>query len=134
MMHHTQRTLIYIVMGIALMTGSLAGCQGEKKATQDERLSAADSILHRNDPDSALRLLSAIDGAKLPNAGDRAYHALLLTQAQYRCYVDITSDSTIDVALDYYKRHQGEREKLTRAYIYKGAVTEVLGDPEAAMT
>lgn len=133
MMHHTQRTLIYIVMGIALMTGSLAGCQGEKKATQDERLSAADSILHRNDPDSALRLLSAIDGAKMPNAGDRAYHALLLTQAQYRCYVDITSDSTIDVALDYYKRHSSEQEKLTRAYIYKGAVTEVLGDPEAAM-
>ena len=120
-------------MGLALMTWSLAGCQGEKKASYDERLSAADSILHRNDPDSALRLLSAIDGSKLPNAGDRAYHALLLTQAQYRCYVDITSDSTIDVALDYYKRHSSEQEKLTRAYIYKGAITEVLGNPETAM-
>ena len=83
---------------------------------------------------SALQVLSAIDGATLRDASDQAYYALLLTQAQYRCYVDIESDSTINVALDYYKRHDGEQEKLTRCYIYKGAVTEVLGDPETAMT
>jgi len=100
----------------------------------DSRLSRADSLLRCNEPDSALRLLTAIDGAKLSSAGDRAYHALLLTQAQYRCYADITSDSTINVALDYYKGHDGEREKLTRAYIYKGAVMEVLGDAEQAMS
>ena len=73
----------------------------------DGRLVQADSLLRCNDPDSALRLLSGLDGAKLPSAGDRAYHALLLTQAQYRCYADITSDSTINVALDYYRHHDG---------------------------
>lgn len=130
----TQQTLIYIVLGIASMLGLLAGCRSEKTPSYDERLSAADSVLRHNDPDSALRLLSDIDGGRLPSAADRAYHALLLTQAQYRCYVDITSDSTIDVALDYYQRHADEQEKLTRAYIYKGAVTEELGYPEVAMT
>ena len=99
----------------------------------DARLVGADSLLRCNAPDSALRLLVAIDGAKLPSAGDRAYHALLLTQAQYRCYEDITSDITINVALDYYRHHAEEQEKLTRAYIYKGAVMEVLGDAGQAM-
>ena len=108
-------------------------CQGGAPS-YDSWLSRVDSLLRCNEPDSALRLLTAIDGAKLSSAGDRAYHALLLTQAQYRCYADITSDSIINVALDYYKHHAMEQEKLTRAYIYKGAVMEVLGDAEQAMS
>ena len=118
---------------VMMLLFAMVSCQGGAPS-YDSRLSRADSLLRCNDPDSTLRLLTAIDGAKLSSAGDRAYHALLLTQAQYRCYADITSDSTINVALDYYKRHDGEREKLTRAYIYKGAVMEVLGDAEQAMS
>ena len=119
-------------MVIALLPWALAGCHGGGPSC-DNRLAAADSLLRHNNPDSALRLLEAIDGSRLTDSY-RAYHALLLTQAQYRCYADITSDSTINVALEYYQRHHGAREKLTRAYIYKAAVTEVLGNPEGAMT
>ena len=126
------KNYLFLIMVLALMLG-LMGCQG-RTPVYYAQLVDADSLLCSNLPDSALRVLSDIDGAKLSSAGDRAYHALLLTQAQYRCYADITSDSTINVALDYYKRHENEREKLTRAYIYKGAVTQELGDPEAAMT
>lgn len=122
---------LFPVLGMVLLFALV--CCHSGVPDYDIRLMAADSILHNNDPDSALRLLDAINGAKLTSAGDRAYHALLLTQAQYRCYVDIASDSTIDVALDYYRHHEGEREKLTRSYIYKGAVTEVMGSPEKAM-
>lgn len=124
-----KRCIIPLLCALAF---ALWDCHGQSNH-YDPRLIAADSVLSMNDPDSALRLLDAIDGDKLTSACDRAYHALLLTQAQYRCYVDITSDSTINVALDYYMRHDGEHEKLTRSYIYKGAVTEVLGDPEEAM-
>ena len=128
------KNLFIILMSLAILVGLLPSCHGGGAPRYDARLVLADSVLRSNDPDSALQLLTTIDGAKLPSAGDRAYHALLLTQAQYRCYVDITSDSTINVALDYYKRHKGEQEKLTRSYIYKGAVTEVQGDPERAIT
>ena len=123
---------IIILLSVTL-TSTLSGCHGSSPQ-YDPRLIAADSLLRKNNPDSALQVLSAIDGAALQDASDQAYYALLLTQAQYRCYVDIKSDSTINVALDYYKRHDREQEKLTRCYIYKGAVTEVLGDPETAMT
>lgn len=128
------KTISFIlVLSLAMLASMLPGCSG--RATRyDTRLVLADSVLKCNDPDSALRLLTAIDARQLSSAGDRAYHALLLTQAQYRSYTDIKSDSAINVALDYYKRHDNEREKLTSTYIYKGAVTEVLGDPEAAMT
>ena len=126
-------SLFFLFLSLAMLASMLSGCSG-RSARYDSQLVAADSILKRNEPDSALRLLTAIDGRQLSTAGDRAYYALLLTQAQYRCYANITSDSTINVALDYYKRHDGEHEKLTRAYLYKGAVTEVLDHPKEAMT
>ena len=123
---------IIILVSVSLVC-TLSGCHGSSPQ-YDPRLMVVDSLLRENNPDSALQVLSAINSAALRNASDQAYYALLLTQAQYRCYVDIKSDSTINVALDYYKRHDGEQEKLTRCYIYKGAVTEVLDDPETAMT
>ena len=119
---------------IVMLVVALVGCQRGGVPSYDNRLSQADSLLCCNEPDSALRLLAAIDASGLSSAGDRAYHALLLTQAQYRCYADITSDSTINVALDYYRHHSKEQEKLTRVHIYKGAVMEVLGDVEQAMS
>ena len=115
------------LLALAMMVG---GC--EKQQPYDSRLVVVDSIM-RQDPDSALALLKNMNSADLATAGDQAYYALLLTQARYRCYVVATSDSTINTALDYYRHHDNEREKLTRAYIYKGAVMEELGDPKAAL-
>ena len=121
---------IVILLVAAWATWIFTGCSGG--AHYDPRLVAIDSLL-ATAPDSALLRLGTIEASSLEHEGDRAYHALLLTQARYRCYITATSDSTINQALSYYQRHSGEREKLTRAYIYKGAVTEELGDPEAAM-
>ena len=96
-------TVFALLLAIA---SGLVLCQSCNNGTPryDTRLIHADSLLQEHEPDSALLLLSAIDGATLRAANDRAYHALLLTQAQYRCYADITSDSTINVALDYYQQ------------------------------
>lgn len=127
-MNHTKTFLLWLVVALALLTGCRQGA-----ADYDPRLVVADSVL-RQDPDSALAMLRALDARILPGDGDRAYYALLLTLAQYRCYVTATSDSLINSALEYYRLHSGEQEKLTRAYIYKGAVMEELGQPEEAMT
>ncbi len=127
-MNHTNPIIILLVASLVL----LAGCRHEV-IHYDYRLEVADSVL-RHDPDSVLTMLGAIDVGSLQGDGDRAYYALLLTQAQYRCYITAPSDSVIDVALDYYERHPEERNLLTRAYIYKGAVIEELGQAEEAMT
>lgn len=115
------------MLALTLMMGSCV-----KRHPYDSQLVAVDSLLC-HDADSALTLLERISSADLATEGDQAYYALLLTQARYRCYVTATSDSTINIALDYYRQHDNEREKLTRAYIYKGAVMEELGDSKAAM-
>ncbi len=109
----------------------VTGCRGTREP-DDARLVVADSLL-ASDPDSSLALVEALAPDSLSTEGDRAYRDLLLTQARYKCYITATSDSDINRALDYYRAHSGEREKLTRAYIYKGAVMEELGHPDSAM-
>ena len=122
--------LLAVIVAVVGLVAVVTGCGGSPR--YDARLVAADSLMH-DLPDSALALVQAVDTASLPHEGDRAYRDLLLTQARYRCYITATSDSAINRALTYYRQHDGEREKLTRAYIYKGAVMEELGHPDSAM-
>ena len=123
------RWLIFWIVSLTLVT-ALIGCNGTHR--YDSRLTAADSLM-QVDPDSALALVMAVSPDSLTGEGDRAYRDLLLTQARYKCYIVATSDSDINRALAYYRIHSSEREKLTRAYIYKGAVMEELGHPDSAM-
>ncbi len=108
----------------------VTGCDGARR--YDSRLVAADSLM-RDHPDSALALVEAVGRDSLADEGDRAYRDLLLTQARYRCYVTATSDSAINRALAWFSAHPSEREKLTRALIYKGAVMDELHHPDSAM-
>ena len=120
-----------IISFLAVLVTLVAGCGGAHH--YDGRLVQADSLMP-HDPDSALALVQGISPDSLPTPGDRAYRDLLLTQGRYKCYITATSDSDINRALAYYSHHSDEREKLTRAYIYKGAVMEELGYPDSAMT
>ena len=124
------RHLLSVIVTASVLVAVVTGCDGLRR--YDARLVAADSLMH-DWPDSALALVEAVAPDSLTREGDRAYRDLLLTQGRYRSYVTATSDSDINRALDYYRRHEGEREKLTRAYIYKGAVMEELGLPDTAM-
>ena len=65
-----------------------------------DALRRADSLIYAR-PDSAVAMLEAI---KTDNATDelRARHALLLTKARYKNYVNETDDSLISIATDYY--------------------------------
>ena len=122
--------LSVILVVLAVLGAVVTGCDGTRR--YDSRLTAADSLMRVN-PDSALALVEAVCRDSLTDDGDHAYRDLLLTQARYRCYITATSDSDINRALAWYRAHSSEREKLTRAYIYKGAVMEELGHPDSAM-
>ena len=119
-----------IILFLAVLVAVVTGCGGAHR--YDGRLVQADSLMQAN-PDSALAIVEAVNADSLSTQGDRAYRDLLLTQARYICYVTATSDSDINRALTYYRHHNKGREKLTRAYIYKGAVMEELGHPDSAM-
>jgi len=128
-MKHKKKLIL--VLAAAVVCVLFQCCTGDRQ--YDTRLVTADSLLTIA-ADSALWQLEHINSQSLSTAGDRAYHALLLSQARYKCYVPATSDSTIDVALRYYQRHRSERDKLTRANVYKGAILEELEQIDSAMT
>ncbi len=125
-----KRLPVVILVMLVVLVAVVTGCS--RVPHYDSRLVAADSLM-RALPDSALALVEAVRADSLSSEGDRAYRDLLMTQARYRCYIVATSDSAINRALNYYSNHSNEREKLTRAYIYKGAVMEELGYPDSAM-
>ena len=117
---------------IPLLVVLVALFMGCGRARYNARLVQADSLMWTA-PDSALATLAAIDS--LAGEANQAYRDLLMTQARYKCYADITAsdDSVITRAMGYYRAHSGEREKLTRAFLYKGAVMEELGHVDSAM-
>ncbi len=120
---------VYIWLIISALVMSLTGCN--RMPDYDARLIEADSLVY-DQPQQAKAILDSINREELSEA-DEAYYNLLLTQAVYINYDNITSDndSIITQALDYFSKHKGDKEKLTRSYIYKGAVTEELALPDS---
>lgn len=97
-----------------------------------------DIVLHQADslmvskPDSAYTLLKLIAPDELRGSAQRAYYALLYTQAQYKNYDSIKSDSLIDIAVEHYQEHPNG-DKLTRAYMFKGAALQDMAMSNDAM-
>lgn len=110
--------LIYTSFSFILLTVLVAGCSH----TADRRLVLADTLMWTA-PDSSLAILNDINRDSLTSKEDLAYHALLLTQAQFRCNGNCSSDSLINFALDYYSDNHN-REHYTRSLLYKGAYYE----------
>ena len=62
----------------------------------------ADSLFHREEPDSAVQMLNGI----VPSSLDKAnlmYYILLKTIGQYKQYVPIESDTVLDGCIEYYR-------------------------------
>ena len=119
------KKLVYIFLVLFLTT--IWGCN----RSVDKRLVLADTLMWTN-PDSSLAILEKIDSKSLKGKENQAYYALLLTQAQFRCNIPLTSDTLISKAVDYY-RDNHNREHYTRALLYKGGAYEDMGKPVEAM-
>ena len=120
------RKLLYILLTAVALT-LVMGCG----RSVDKRLVLADTLMWTA-PDSSLKILTAINRDSLQDKENLAYHALLLTQAQFRCYIPLTSDTLISKAVDYYSGNHN-REHYTRALLYKGAAYEDMSQPAEAI-
>ena len=54
---------------------------------------------------------------------EQADYALLLSLAQYRCYIPVSSDSLINLAIEYYK-DKNDADKKGAAFYVKGCILE----------
>lgn len=124
----TRRLIPAILTGMLLL---LAACRPDPVRRQ---LLAADAIIETA-PDSALAILSRISPARLaasPEA-NRPLHALLLTQAQTKCGITITSDSLISIALRAYGSEGSDPDLRKRAHFYAADIAYNSGDLRRSM-
>ena len=103
---------------IAILAALLTACTG--KTDYNTTLVQADSLMNLH-PDSALNMLESISTDSLKTKADRAYHALLLTQARDKNYIVQTDDSLIQVAVRYYDTHENAPLQA-RAYYCWGSL------------
>ncbi len=83
-------------------------------------------------PDSALTVLNSIDSDDLAGRRTKAQYALLYSMALDKNVIDVTSDSLISVATEWYSRHGSPDDRL-KAFYYHGRVCQNAGDNERAM-
>ena len=101
-----------------IVTLILCGCSLDNNV--HTQLVLVDSLLTREENDSALHLISKIIPEKT-NEEDYAYYCLLRSQAVYKSYAQEVSDSLIDKAIVYYE-HADNNKMLARALFYKGSI------------
>ena len=115
-MKHTSRHTIYIC-GILLFL-MITGCR--KQYPVAEKLLQAEAVMNEY-PDSALNLLKGIAQPELQTQAHHARYALLYSQALDKNYIDLTNDSLINIAVDYYKDRDDVRAKFL-SYYYLGRI------------
>ena len=83
-------------------------------------------------PDSVLNVLQAIDTDELIGDEERAKHALLLSMAMDKNYIDRTDFEVLQPAIDYYEDNGTATDKL-RTYFYQGRIYQNAGNNATAM-
>ena len=117
----------YIIILIVFL--SLASCT--KHSEHWETLAQVESYIEER-PDSALVVLQGIDNEELANDEERAKHALLLSMALDKNYIDKTDFEVLKPAIDYYEDNGSATDKL-RTYFYQGRIYQNAGDNDSAM-
>ena len=116
-----KRTIYYLLF-LCLLTG----CYPDMKPQLEE----AEALLTEN-PDSAYRLLQAIERPERRQQAEYATWCLLMTQATDKSFREHTSDSLIRVAVRYFSK-QHDPERLATALYTQGRVEKELGKNEEA--
>lgn len=115
-----------VIIAIALIPAFiLASC-----VRHDGRLADIDAIMEE-EPETALALLDSIRPEAL-SPSDHAYYALLYTQAQVKCRIEVSSDSLISIAYGKYN-HESSGNLKMRACFYNAKVFFNQGDFKSAM-
>ena len=111
---------ILFILTILLLLACTAFYRSTRHVT--EHLSQAEGLIWAA-PDSALHILESISTSRHLTGKEQADYALLLSLAQYRCYIPVSSDSLINLAIEYYK-DKNDADKKGAAFYVKGCILE----------
>ena len=119
-----KRLLTILLLGLCLVS---CNRHSEHWAT----ITAMESIIEER-PDSVLNVLQAIDTDELVGDEEPAKHALLLSMALDKNYIDRTDFEVLQPAIDYYEDNGTATDKL-RTYYYQGRIYQNAGNDALAM-
>lgn len=114
--YYQMLSLLYVSMGCIALSTILFSCS--PPSVKNPLLLRADSLMETQ-PDSALTILESISSPEKLSGADRAFYALLFTQAQHKNFIPLEDDSLIKTAVDYY----GDKKKsvnAAKAHYYLG--------------
>lgn len=111
------RMLRYILLPLLSLLVWSCSCQ---PSGIDATLAEAERLMDAR-PDSALVLVESVDPSAIHSRSTRALHALLLTQAQFKNYINVPNDSLISIAVDYFDSTDDIFHQLL-AHFYYGNV------------
>ena len=106
----------------------MGGCS---HPADNEQLVAVDSLLAQNRGEEAMQMLQMLNTSSFDHH-NKAYQALLATQANLACDITATSDSDINETTRYFQVH-GDKEKYARALLCQGCVNKQLGHLDKAI-
>ena len=121
---HPSITTLLIVLSLMV---SLAGCAPH---AERDRLRRAEALME-SDAKAARALLDSIDASTL-GGRDRADHAWLSVQADYKNYVPLTTDSLALVATAYYGTPRLKNYRAAMAWYTLGCCYTDMSRPEEA--
>ena len=116
-----------------IITIILALCLGScgQHSKHWETLAHVESYIEES-PDSALNVLQGMDKGELSGMEEKAKHALLLSMAMDKNYIDRTDFDVLQPAIDFYEDNGSATDKL-RTYFYQGRIYQNAGNNAAAM-
>lgn len=114
-----EKNILFILTILLLLACTACDCSARHVT---EHLSQAEELIWAA-PDSALHILESISTSRHLTGKEQADYALLLSLAQYRCYIPVSSDSLINLAIEYYK-DKNDADKKGAAFYVKGCILE----------
>lgn len=122
------KRLIWGIISVLVCSWAGCGTKQEGEVTLRE-LTRAENVMF-DYPDSALHILQAMPA---PSGGEQhALWCLLTTQAAYKQFLPIPSDSLIRIAYNYY-RHTDDARRKAMSALYMGGVNYDLGRADEAI-
>lgn len=115
------RNLLYIIL-ISIILPFLPSCAGREGRLG---MDSAEELLN-TDPDSALRILSAIPKRGRSRGANQARYNMLLTEARYKADSLPLDDSIIRISVDYYEIHEDGHNAARARYL--AGITDYTND------
>ena len=119
------------ILGLFALFALLTFVSCNRHSEHWETITAMEHIIEER-PDSVLNVLQAIDTDELVGDEEPAKHALLLSIALDKNYIDKTDFEVLQPAIDYYEDNGSATDKL-RTYFYQGRIFQNQANNALAM-